>query len=91
MRPFADYECADKEQLSLSIAPLGIIDRREVVERQCNVGMIRPMRFFADRKRALVKLLGFGGAAQFFIEESKVVQRCADLRVISTMRLFENG
>ena len=51
------------ERLGLGVAALGAIQRRQVVERGADIGVVGAQRLLADGQRALVERLGLGVAA----------------------------
>ena len=62
-RFLADGEGALVERLGLRVAPLVVVERRQVVEAGGGVGVVGPQRFLADGEGALVERLGLRVAA----------------------------
>src|ERR1019366_4059746 len=65
----ADLERSLIKRLRFGIGTLGTVQRRQVVEAGCNVGMVWPKHVLPDRQRPLVERLCLGvatlGTAQF--------------------------
>ena len=70
------------------VSSLALIERGQIVERYCEIGMIGTKCGFTDRGRALVERLGIGKPALPFVEVGQIVQRSRHIGVIATEHLF---
>ncbi len=62
------------ERLSLGVAALGVIKRRQVVEARGHVGVLRAQRLLPDRQPPLIEGLGIGVLALGAVELRQVVE-----------------
>ena len=65
------------QRLGVGVAALAAIQRSQIVQRRCDIGMIAPERLFPNGQRTLVQRLGVGVAALAVIQQSQIVQRRA--------------
>ena len=55
-RLFPDGESAIQERLGFGVAPLGVVEPRQIAEAPGGVGVLGPQRLFEDGEGTLIEL-----------------------------------
>ena len=69
-----DRERSLVERFGIGVTALVIVQKRQIVQRQRDIGMVGPKRFLMDGERSLVKRFGVGIAALVFLQQGQIVQ-----------------
>src|SRR5262252_4485212 len=84
----ADRERALEQRLGLGGPALILVEQRQVVEADGDVGMLRSQHLLADRERALRERLRLGIAVLVAVDHRQIAQPGANVRMLRPQRLL---
>ena len=72
------------QRFGIGIATLLVVQRTQIVERTCHIGMVGTERFLSNRQSSLVQRFGFVITTLVIVEQCQIIQRYCNFQMIRT-------